>query len=246
MVFLVTELGAEDMLLGYPWLATYEPRISWRLATPFGDTLPIIIRSKKGNTQSEDAYPTALIKYAHTNAPTENEKKNILEELEAEAGIRSLSTDLAIVAQKDQPKVTLPPQYQQFAHLFNEEALHRLPSSKPWDHAIDLVPDAPRYMDCKVYPMTREEDLALREFLEEQQRKNYIRPSISLYASPFFFIKKKNGKLRPVQDYRKLNHITIRNMAPVPRTSEHIHDLGEARYYTKIDVRSGYNNIRIL
>ena len=43
MIFLVTELGAEDLLLGYPWLATYEPRISWRLATPFGDTLPIII-----------------------------------------------------------------------------------------------------------------------------------------------------------------------------------------------------------
>src|SRR5258708_35957650 len=100
-------------------------------------------------------------------------------------------------------------------------------------------------MDCKVYPMTHEEDAALQEFLKEQQRKNYIRPLISPYASPFFFIKKKNGKLRPIQDYRKLNHITIRNMAPIPRALEHIHDLGGALYYTKIDVRSGYNNVRI-
>ncbi len=91
--------------------------------------------------------------------------------------------------------------------------------------------------------MTQEEDIALRDFLEEQQQKNYIRLSISPYTSPFFFIKKKNGKLRPVQDYRKLNHITIRNMAPVPRASEHIHDLGGALYYMKIDVRSGYNNV---
>src|SRR5258708_22073095 len=100
-------------------------------------------------------------------------------------------------------------------------------------------------MDCKVYPMTHEEDATLWEFLKEQQRKNYICPSISPYASPFFFIKKKNGKLRPVQDYRKINHITIWNMAPIPWASEHIHDLGGALYYTKIDVRSGYNNIRI-
>src|SRR5258708_38141321 len=99
-------------------------------------------------------------------------------------------------------------------------------------------------MDCKVYPMTQEEDIALRDFLEEQQQKNYIRPSISPYASPFFFIK-KNGKLRPIQDYRKLNHITIQNMALVPRALEHIHDLGGALYYTKIDVCSGYNNVHI-
>src|SRR5258708_6036439 len=100
-------------------------------------------------------------------------------------------------------------------------------------------------MDCKVYPMTWEEDAALQEFLEEQQRKNYIHLSISPYASPFFFIKKKNRKLRPIQDYQKLNHITILNMAPVPQASEHIHDLGGAQYYTKINVRSGYNNVRI-
>src|SRR5260370_33567175 len=93
--------------------------------------------------------------------------------------------------------------------------------------------------------MTQEEDATLREFLEEQQQKNYIHPSISPYTSPFFFIKKKNGKLRPVQDYRKLKHITIRNMAPVPRASEHIHDLGGALYYTKIDVPSRHNNVRI-
>ena len=93
--------------------------------------------------------------------------------------------------------------------------------------------------------MTREEDQALKTFLDEQLKKGYICPSISPYASPFFFIKKKNGKLHPVQDYRKINSFTIRNMAPVPRASEHIHDLGGALFYTKIDVRSGYNNVRI-
>src|SRR5258707_3909027 len=121
MVFLVTELGAEDLLLGYPWLATYEPRISWRLATPFRDTLPIIIRSRKGEILMDPTPPTTSVWYMQVDAPTEAEKQDILSELEKEHGIHTLSTDLAIVAQKDQPKVTLPPQYQQFAHLFNEE-----------------------------------------------------------------------------------------------------------------------------
>src|SRR5258708_29959914 len=61
MVFLVTELGAEDLLLGYPWLATYEPHISWQLATPFGDMLPIIIQSKKGETQAGPTPSTMLV-----------------------------------------------------------------------------------------------------------------------------------------------------------------------------------------
>ena len=66
--------------------------------------------------------------------------------------------------------------------------------------------------------MTQEEDVALKEFLEEQLRKGYIRPSISPYACPFFFIK-KNGKLRPVQDYRKVDAVapplTINDIIPL-------------------------------
>src|SRR5260370_37506663 len=76
MVFLVTELGAKDLLLGYPWLATYEPHISWRLATPFGDTLPIIIQSKKGEEQAGTAPPTTLVRYAQVDAPTDGKKQN--------------------------------------------------------------------------------------------------------------------------------------------------------------------------
>ena len=139
----------------------------------------------------------------------------------------------------------LPPEYAEFASLFDEEASHRLPSSQLWDHAIDFVKDAPKFLDCKIYPMMKEEDQALKTFLDKQLKKGYICPSISPYTSPIFFIKKKNGKLRPVQDYRKINSITIWNMAPVPRASEHIHDLGGALFYTKINVHSGYNNVRI-
>ena len=56
-------------------------------------------------------------------------------------------------------------------------------------------------MDCKVYPLNLDEQKALDEFLEENLKSGRIRPSNSTMASPFFFVKKKDGALRPVQDY---------------------------------------------
>jgi hypothetical protein len=64
-------------------------------------------------------------------------------------------------------------------------------------------------------------------------------------ASPFFFVKKKDGKLRPCQDYRYLNEWTIKNAYPLPLISEIMDKLKGAKYFTKFDVRWGYNNIRI-
>ncbi len=64
-------------------------------------------------------------------------------------------------------------------------------------------------------------------------------------ASPFFFIKKKDGKLRPVQDYRKLNKMTIKNRYPLPLISELMDKLWGTKYFSKLDIRWGYNNVRI-
>ena len=84
--------------------------------------------------------------------------------------------------------------------------------------------------------MSRLEDEALKEFLDEQLAKGYIRPSKSQYASFFFFISKKDGKLHPVQDYWKINDITIWNQYPLPLISDLITDLHGAYIYTKLDI----------
>jgi hypothetical protein len=93
--------------------------------------------------------------------------------------------------------------------------------------------------------MTRDEDTTLEKFLDEMVAKGYIRPSKSPYASPFFFVKKKDGKLRPVQDYRRLNSHTVRNQYPLPLIAQLISDLSGAHIFSKVDVRQGYNNIHI-
>ncbi len=101
-----------------------------------------------------------------------------------------------------------------FADLFEKENFDELPEPKTWDHAIELTPNVNANLDCKVYPLNRNEQAELDKFLDENLASGRIRPSKSPMASPFFFVKKKDGKLRPVQDYRKLNEMTIKNCYP--------------------------------
>jgi hypothetical protein len=237
MRFLVTNIGNEDVLLGYPWLATFKPKFNWRSAVIDKCILPIIISSINPRIpQQQPTIATAL---------SEETKQSIVRQLDTECTIRGVATDLAIQAGEQQIDAKLPKEYQDFARLFSDEVADRFPPSREWDHAIDLKPGAPDALDCKVYPMTRDEDTALEKFLDEMVAKGYIRPSKSPYALPFFFVKKKVGKLRPVQDYRRLNSHTVRNQYPLPLIAQLILDLSGAHIFSKVDVRQGYNNIRI-
>jgi hypothetical protein len=237
MRFLVTDIGHEEILLGYPWLATFEPKFNWRSAVIHEHTLPIIISSINPRLTKQQPVIAAGL--------SEDTKQSIVRQLETECHVRSVATDLAIEAGAEQNEATLPEEYKEFTRLFSDEAADRFPPAREWDHAIDLKPGAPDALDCKVYPMTRDEDLALEKFLDEMVAKGYIRPSKSPYASPFFFVKKKDGKLRPVQDYRRLNSHTVRNQYPLPLIAQLISDLSGAWIFSKVDVRQGYNNVRI-
>ena len=100
---------------------------------------------------------------------------------------------------------------------------------------IDLTPGS-KPVDFKVYLINPAEQKALDDFLEENLRIGRIRSSKSPLASPFFFVKKKDGALRPVQDYRKLNEMTIKNRYPLPLIQELIDKLKTAKVFTKMDV----------
>jgi hypothetical protein len=130
----------------------------------------------------------------------------------------------------------VPLHYCDFAKVFSEEESHQLPKHQPWDHAIDLEPDTVTHWKVKTYPMLVVEQEALDKFLEENLAKGYLRPSKSLMASPIFFIKKKDGSLRHIQDYRCLNKITIKNCYPLPLASDIINRLTGAQYFTKFDL----------
>ncbi len=242
MRFLITDLGIEDVILGYPWLSTFKPQFSWKDGAIDTTLLPVVIKSLDWHTLV--LRPT-IRSTRIGRIVTEEAKQRIIDILMEESQIGSIATDLAIKAEQYTEKVKVPEKYQRHHHIFSEEAAQRFPPKRPWDHAIDLKPDTPNVIDCKVYPLTQEEDKALVAFLEEQLKKGYIVPSISPYTSPFFFVKKKDGKLWPVQDYRRLNEFTIRNRYPLPFIPDLISQVQDAYIFTKFDVRWGYNNIRI-
>src|SRR6267154_2729788 len=95
------------------------------------------------------------------------------------------------------------------------------------------------------HPLSLNEQTELDAFIEENLASGRIHPSKSPMAAPVFFIKKKDGSLRLVQDYRALNAKTVKNGYPLPLISDLVNRLRGARYFTKLDVRWGYNNVRV-
>ena len=95
---------------------------------------------------------------------------------------------------------TIPDRLKDFGDVFSQGSFDELPPNRAWDHTIDLIPDA-QMKRSKVYPLSPKEMNALKEFIDENLRTGRIRPSKSPMTSPVFFVGKKDGSLRCVQDY---------------------------------------------
>jgi len=134
--------------------------------------------------------------------------------------------------------------FHKYLKVFEKKESVRMLTRKAWDHAIDLregfVPKK-----GKIYLLSRVEREEVQEFVKDQLRKGYIRPSKSPQISPVFFIPKKNRKKRMMQDYRYLNSWTIKNNYPLPLILYLIDSIGKKRVFTKMDLRWDYNNMRI-
>lgn len=138
----------------------------------------------------------------------------------------------------------IPEEYRQYGKLFSDELETGLPEHSRWDHEIPLEPGSkPRIH--KIYPLNEEKTKALEEYLAENLKKGYIRPSTSPAGFPILFVPKKNGKLRMCVDYRQLNNITIKNRYPLPLITELQDKLHGAKYFTTLDLKGAYNLIRI-
>jgi len=140
--------------------------------------------------------------------------------------------------------LTLPDCVKGFESVFAKEDFDILPEHRQWDHAIELIPGL-EPKSSKVYPLSPVEQKELDSFLKENLRTGRICPSKSPMAALVFFIKKKDSSLRLVQDYRALNFMMVKNKYPLPLISKLVSQLRRARYFTKLDVWWGFNNVCI-
>ncbi|KAL7277513.1 hypothetical protein ACG7TL_008434 [Trametes sanguinea] len=252
------------MILGYTYLRRHNPEIDWEhgewrftrcpeSCAPRARKRDHVAEEEADELQlpREDPLITPLdelgeecIENPHINwISTEDSEDHEVARLTAEI----LAKDLEEVEDDDTRnwKTFVPEYLHEFGDVFSKKQSERMPVRKPYDHGIDFEEGAPLPKPAKLYPMSPKERNSLDEWINEETRKGYIRKSKSPLAAPVFFVKKSDGSLRLVVDYRKLNEITVKNRYPIPRIADLVDSLSQASIFTKIDLRWGYNNVRI-
>ena len=136
------------------------------------------------------------------------------------------------------------PEVRDFPDIFPEE-LPGLPPQRQVEFRIDLVPGATPVAKSP-YRLAPTEMQELSSQLNELHQKGFIRPSFSPWGAPVLFVKKKDGSFRMCIDYRELNKLTVKNRYPLPRIDDLFDQLQGANYFSKIDLRSGYHQLRVL
>ncbi|WRX10265.1 Reverse transcriptase domain - like 10 [Theobroma cacao] len=158
---------------------------------------------------------------------------------------KGYSTYLACVidTSKGEPKLENVPIVSEFPDVFPDD-LPGLPPDRELEFPIDLLPStAP--ISIPLYRMAPAKLKELKVQLQELVDKGFIRPSISSWGAPVLFVKKKDGTLRLCIDYRQLNRMTIKNKYPLPRIDDLFDQLQGATVFSKVDLRSGYHQLRI-
>jgi hypothetical protein len=143
----------------------------------------------------------------------------------------------------DKPSPDDHPIPREYGDVFPEE-VSGLPSRRDIDFSIEL---APRVVPASrtPYRMSTPELVKLKLKLKQMMDKGYIRPRVSPWGALVLFVKNKDGTLILCIDYRQLNKVTIKNKYPLPRIDDLFNQLGGASIFSKIDLRSGYHQVRI-
>ncbi|GJW13593.1 putative reverse transcriptase domain-containing protein [Tanacetum coccineum] len=135
------------------------------------------------------------------------------------------------------------PVVREFPGVYPED-LSRLPPSREVEFCIDLIPGVVPAVKSP-YRLAPTEMQELSNQLKELQEKGFIRPSSSLWGAPVLFVKKKDGSFCMCIDYRELNKLTVKNRYHLPRIDDLFDQLQGSRYFSKIDLRSGYHQLRV-
>ena len=132
---------------------------------------------------------------------------------------------------------------QEFLDVFPSD-LPGVPPDRDIDFAIDLEPGT-KPISIPPYRMAPAELKELKDQLQDLLSKGFIRPSVSPWGAPVLFVKKKDGTMRMCIDYRQLNKVTVKNKYPLPRIDDLFDQLQGASLFSKIDLRSGYHQLKI-
>jgi hypothetical protein len=226
LAFDVTTIGRHDIILGMPWIRKHNPSIDWKKDTISFDKCTI------GRC--------AQMQRDHRASP-----KQVVSLQDPEEVCATSQTESGYLTNEDPLLRQIPEEYHEYKDLFKEEkGIEALPQHGQWDHEIPLEKDKePPF--SPIYQMSESDLGTLREYIDENLAKGFIRPSTSPAGSPVLFVPKKDGKKRLCIDYRKLTAITIKDRYALPLADELRDRLIGAKVFTKLDLRGAYNLVRM-
>ncbi|KAJ3686458.1 hypothetical protein LUZ61_015622 [Rhynchospora tenuis] len=230
----VLEVTGYDIILGMDWIAQVGPIVidcvqGWVQLTTKGKTVKLIVQKEVAEVQ---------LCQGDVNMSQELTK-----------GSELIFAQLFITAAHPttlSPSKPIPPELlhvvNQFSAVFDTPS--SLPPQRSLDHQIPLHPDS-QPVNIRPYRFSHFQKLEIEKIVEELLQSGYIRPSSSPFASPILLVKKKDQSWRLCVDYRQLNEGTIKNKFPIPIIDDLLDELRGACVFSKIDLRSGYHQIRM-
>ena len=222
-----------SVILGMPWLARHNPEIDWKTEEVQMTRCPDECGKKwRVGKQIKPGWK----KQEKQEEKRERRKPMIEEEKIIARIVEEKENEKENLIELRATEEMVPRRFHKYLKVFEKKDSERMPTRKTWDHAIDLregfIPKK-----GKIYPLSRVEREEVQEFVKDQLRKGYIRPSKSPQTSPVFFVPKKDGKKRMVQDYWYLNSWTIKNNYLLPLILDLIDSIGKKKVFTKMDLR---------
>lgn len=228
--FKVVNLGSYDMILGMDWLMHHSPmQVDW-----VKKTLTISWKNQSVTLQG-------IVSEIEQCARLSSQQFQKLKDRQAISHLIQLCAVSETSEQESIPSV-VQQVLSQFAHVFEEPS--GLPPSRMFDHAILLLPGA-MLVNVRPYRYTPAQKDEIEMQVKEMLTKGIIQPSSSPFSSPVLLVKKKDGTWRFCADYRHINAITIKNKYPLPIIDELLDELSGAQWFTKLDLRAGYHQIRM-
>ncbi|GJX90963.1 putative reverse transcriptase domain-containing protein [Tanacetum coccineum] len=226
------ELGSFDVIVGMDWMAEHRAEVvcyEKYIRVPYGNDM-LIIQGERSGVKNESRLE--VISSIRTQGYIDKGCQVFLVQM-----MKKEETEASEKRIEDVPVV------RDFPEVFPED-LPGLPPTRQVEFHIELIPGAAPVARAP-YRLAPAEMKELAEQLKELSDKGFIRPSSSPWGAPILFVKKKDGSFRMCIDYRELNKLTVKNRYPLPRIDDLFDQLQGSSIYSKIDLRSGYHQLRV-
>ena len=233
---------ADELVLGKPWLTRWNPTIDWR------QNHLSILDEERGTVTEIEAMRDKVDPTLQFISATQANKA--LRRGDEAFVVWVLNSEMSDEKRKYTIQCENAKQKQQVKTLLESyedclpESVTTLPPKRHVNHRIDVVPGAsPPHR--KPFRLSQPQMVELKKVLEKLVEKGYIRPSVSPFGAPVFFVPKPDGTLRFICDWRQLNKITIKNKACIPNVDDLFDRVQGAKFFSHMDLHVGYNQVLI-